>query len=142
VVTTSIAIVSGGVQEGCLSERPAKGCCIVTDCLSMKKRPAGEGGAFLARGLSTSASQLKWTITQRTISEWSILNTARFQLRVDWCLPQEVTVFPDQPKWRELAEKASTEQDSEKLMALVEELNGALPQPATAARSRRISTAA
>jgi hypothetical protein len=32
----------------------------------------------------------------------------------------------DQSNWRELAEQASTEQDSEKLMSLVEQLTGML----------------
>jgi hypothetical protein len=32
----------------------------------------------------------------------------------------------DQSNWRELAEQASTEQDSEKLMTLVEQLTGML----------------
>ena len=43
----------------------------------------------------------------------------------------------DQSKWRELAEKVSTEQDPEKLMALVEELTGVLSQHEAVARRLR-----
>jgi hypothetical protein len=43
--------------------------------------------------------------------------------------------------WRELAEKATKEQDPEKLMALVEELNGVLSQRETAAQQHRNSKA-
>jgi hypothetical protein len=43
--------------------------------------------------------------------------------------------------WRELAEKASKEQDSEKLMAIVKKLTGVLSQPSTAAQQHRNSTA-
>jgi hypothetical protein len=38
--------------------------------------------------------------------------------------------------WRELAEKATKEQDPEKLMALVAELNGVLSQRESAQRCR------
>ena len=39
-----------------------------------------------------------------------------------------------QENWRELAEKATKEQDPEKLMAIVEELDGVLSQREAAAR--------
>jgi hypothetical protein len=39
--------------------------------------------------------------------------------------------------WRELAEKATKEQDPEKLMVLVEELNGVLSQREAAAQHYR-----
>jgi hypothetical protein len=39
--------------------------------------------------------------------------------------------------WRELAEKATKEQDPEKLMALVKERNGVLLQHITPAQRRR-----
>jgi hypothetical protein len=48
----------------------------------------------------------------------------------------------DQSRWRELAEKASVEQDSDKLMALVEELMGAMSQREAVARQRRNSASA
>jgi hypothetical protein len=48
----------------------------------------------------------------------------------------------DQSKWRELAEKAASEQDPEKLMVLVEELTGVLSQHEAVARQRRNSTTA
>jgi hypothetical protein len=47
----------------------------------------------------------------------------------------------NQSNWRELAERASKEQDSEKLMAIVEELTGVLPQRETAAQQHRNSRA-
>ena len=43
--------------------------------------------------------------------------------------------------WRELAEKATKEQDPEKLMALVEELTGVLSQHEAIAKERRKSKA-
>jgi hypothetical protein len=45
----------------------------------------------------------------------------------------------NQSNWRELAEKATKEQDPEKLMALVEELNGVLSQREAAAQQCRNS---
>jgi len=48
-------------------------------------------------------------------------------------------VSHDQSKWRKLAEEAASEQDPEKLMALVEELNGALSQTGATGRHRRDS---
>jgi hypothetical protein len=47
----------------------------------------------------------------------------------------------NQSNWRELAERASKEQDSEKLMAIVEELTGVLSQRETAAQHHRNSNA-
>ena len=41
--------------------------------------------------------------------------------------------------WRELAEKATKEQDHEKLMALVEILNGVLPRREAALQQYRMS---
>jgi hypothetical protein len=43
--------------------------------------------------------------------------------------------------WRELAEKATKEQDPEKLMALVEELNGVLSRREATAQQYRNSKA-
>jgi hypothetical protein len=51
-------------------------------------------------------------------------------------------VSHDKSKWRELAEQAASEQDPEKLMALVEELTGVLSQHEMVARQRRNSTSA
>jgi len=51
-------------------------------------------------------------------------------------------VSHDQSKWRALAEKVASEQDSEKLMALVEELTGVLSQYEAVTRQRRNSTTA
>jgi hypothetical protein len=42
--------------------------------------------------------------------------------------------------WRELAEKASKEEDPERLIALVKELNGILSQPEAAAQHRKSKT--
>ena len=52
------------------------------------------------------------------------------------------TMSNDQSRWRELAEKASVEQNSDKLMALVEELMGAMSQREAVARQRRNSASA
>jgi hypothetical protein len=41
--------------------------------------------------------------------------------------------------WRELAEKAANEQEPEKLLALVEELNGVLSRREVATQQRRNS---
>jgi hypothetical protein len=49
-------------------------------------------------------------------------------------------VSNEHPKWRELAEKAASEQDLQKLVALVEELTGILSQREVALRQRGSST--
>jgi hypothetical protein len=46
-----------------------------------------------------------------------------------------------QDNWRELAEKAAKEQDPEKLMVLVQELNGVLSKREAAAQQYRNSKA-
>jgi hypothetical protein len=51
-------------------------------------------------------------------------------------------VSHEQSIWRKLAERASTEQDPEKLVTLVEELNGALARESLAARRRHPASAA
>ena len=53
---------------------------------------------------------------------------------------REVIVSNDQSKWRELAEKAASEQDPHRLMALVEELTGILSQREGDVSQRRGST--
>jgi hypothetical protein len=50
----------------------------------------------------------------------------RSNFKVAWYQLKEVAVSHD--NWRELAEKATKEQDPEKLMAIVEELTGVLSQ--------------
>jgi hypothetical protein len=47
----------------------------------------------------------------------------------------------NQSKWRELAEKATKEQDPETLIAIVEELTGVLSQREAAAQRHRNSKA-
>jgi hypothetical protein len=69
------------------------------------------------------------------------VNSPRSESRVTLLL-QEGTLSNDQSRWRELAEKASVEQNSEKLMALVEELMGAMSQCEAVARQRRTSASA
>jgi len=51
-------------------------------------------------------------------------------------------VSHDQSNWRELAEKATKEQDPEKLKAIVEELTGVLSQHEAVAQQRRNSASA